>query len=224
MQTLGVRRVESSWGFWGSGAREGDEGTQFYSVRHPNCPRMGLRLQAPGAEAWMVGVGAAFPGGDTTKSTGRSGRQKAATRRNMRREERVTVQGPVKEQQPDGMSHRGGVRWPKVLHAKGLFAPFAGCGRTPTSRNERCLPLWAVGGPCCWAHALTSLLRPAIFYLLARRWSLGRIFQAKKCHLTREVVVGQTCGSTSRLTRGGHGRRWSLHKGGLKRCLETIAP
>ena len=27
----------------------------------------------------------------------------------MRREERVTVQGPVKEQQPDGMSHRGSV-------------------------------------------------------------------------------------------------------------------
>ena len=26
----------------------------------------------------------------------------------MRREERVTVQGPVKKQQPDGMSHRGG--------------------------------------------------------------------------------------------------------------------
>ena len=45
---------------------------------------------------------------DTSKSTGRSGRQKAATRRNMRREERVTVQGPVKEQQPDGMSHREG--------------------------------------------------------------------------------------------------------------------
>ena len=46
-------------------------------------------------------------GNDTSKSTGRSGRQKAATRRNMRREDRVTVQGPVKEQQPDGMSHRG---------------------------------------------------------------------------------------------------------------------
>ena len=30
----------------------------------------------------------------SSKSTGRSGRQKAATRRNMRREERVTVQGP----------------------------------------------------------------------------------------------------------------------------------
>ena len=47
-------------------------------------------------------------GNDTSRSTGHSGRQKAATRRNMRRDERVTVQGPVKEQQPDGMSHRGG--------------------------------------------------------------------------------------------------------------------
>ena len=47
-------------------------------------------------------------GGTTGRSTGRSGRQNAAPRRNMRREERVTVQGPVKKQQPDGMSHRGG--------------------------------------------------------------------------------------------------------------------
>ena len=47
-------------------------------------------------------------GNDTSRSTGRSGRPKAATRHNMRREERVTVQGPVKKQQPDGMSHRGG--------------------------------------------------------------------------------------------------------------------
>ena len=47
-------------------------------------------------------------GNDTSRSTGRSGRQNAATRRNMRREDRVTVQGPVKKQQPDGMSHRGG--------------------------------------------------------------------------------------------------------------------
>ena len=39
--------------------------------------------------------------------TGRSGRQKEATRCNMRREERVTVQGPVKKQQPDVMSHGG---------------------------------------------------------------------------------------------------------------------
>ena len=46
-------------------------------------------------------------GNDTSRNTGRSGRQNAATRRNTRREERVTVQGPVKKQQPDGMSHRG---------------------------------------------------------------------------------------------------------------------
>ena len=47
-------------------------------------------------------------GNDTSGSTGRSGRQNAATRRNMRREDRVTVLGPAKEQQPDGMSHGGG--------------------------------------------------------------------------------------------------------------------
>ena len=51
-------------------------------------------------------------GKDTSKSTGRSGRQNAATRRNMRREERVTVQRPVKEQQPDGMSHGGSLASP----------------------------------------------------------------------------------------------------------------
>ena len=48
------------------------------------------------------------------RSTGRSGRQNAATRRNMRREERVTVQGPVKKPRPDGISHRGG-----LLRARG---------------------------------------------------------------------------------------------------------
>ena len=46
-------------------------------------------------------------GNNTSKSTGCSGRHKAATRRNMRRKERVTVEGPVKKQQPGGMSHRG---------------------------------------------------------------------------------------------------------------------
>ena len=57
----------------------------------------------------LVGAGPGLRerGNNTSKSTGRSGRQNAATRRNMRREERVTVQGPVKKQQPDGMSHRG---------------------------------------------------------------------------------------------------------------------
>ena len=63
-------------------------GTPCHIQHSPNTPTTGLRER----------------GDDTNKSTGRSGRQKVATRRNMRREERVTV----KEQQPDGMSHRRG--------------------------------------------------------------------------------------------------------------------
>ena len=47
-------------------------------------------------------------GNDTRRSTGRSGRQNAATRRNMRRDERVTVQGPVKEQHNPTECHTGG--------------------------------------------------------------------------------------------------------------------
>ena len=71
------------------GAWTNDPGNNQHS---PNTPTTGLRER----------------GNDTSRSTGRSGRQNTAPRRNMRREERVTVQGPVKEQQPDGMSHRGG--------------------------------------------------------------------------------------------------------------------
>ena len=67
-------------------------------------------------------------GNDTSKSTGRSSRQKAATRRNMRREERVTVQGPVKEQQPDGMSHGGSGR--------GLGGSGRGLSRAPEGRRD----------------------------------------------------------------------------------------
>ena len=54
---------------------------------------------------------------------GGSGRQKAATQRNMRREERVTVQGPVKEQQPDGMSHRGRGQGSAVWTLNALTTP-----------------------------------------------------------------------------------------------------
>ena len=49
-----------------------------------------------------------YRGNDTTRSTGPSGRQSAATRRSTRTGERVTIQGPVKKPQPDGMSHGGG--------------------------------------------------------------------------------------------------------------------
>ena len=40
-------------------------------------------------------------------SWGGGAEKMSATQCNMRREERVTVQGPVKIQKPDGMSHRG---------------------------------------------------------------------------------------------------------------------
>ena len=76
-----------------TGHRSHTNGTSRHIQHSPNTPTTGLRER----------------GNDTSKSTGCSGRQKAATRRNMRREERVTVQGPVKKQQPDGMSHRGQV-------------------------------------------------------------------------------------------------------------------
>ena len=69
-------------------------------------------------------------GNDTSKSTGRSGRQKVATRRNMRRGERVTVQGPVKDQQRDGMLHGGILEWDKM-----------GCGQTALPRTKCVLQL-----------------------------------------------------------------------------------
>ena len=78
-----------------TGRRYRLNGTSRRNQHSPNTPTTGLRKR----------------GNDTSKSTGRSGRQNAATRRNMRREERVTVQGPVKKQRSDGMSHMGGGDW-----------------------------------------------------------------------------------------------------------------
>ena len=75
-----------------TGRRCCTNGTSRHIQHSPGTPITGLRER----------------GNDTSRSTGRSGRQNAATRRNMRRDERVTVQGPVKKHRPDGMSHRGG--------------------------------------------------------------------------------------------------------------------
>ena len=47
------------------------------------------------------------PLGSANAETTPAGAPAAATRRNMRREERVTVQGPEKKQRPDGMAHGG---------------------------------------------------------------------------------------------------------------------
>ena len=78
------------------------------SPRFSSAPSASLKSHHHFGRGGGGGAGGWKCGNDTSKSSGRSGRQNAATRRNMRREERVTVQGPVKEQQSDGMSHRGG--------------------------------------------------------------------------------------------------------------------
>ena len=80
-----------------------------------------------GGEGSTPTTGLRERGNDTSGSTGR---QNAATRRNMRREERVTVQGPVKEQQPDGMSHGRGGAGPDVCgrHGAGGAARHAASG------------------------------------------------------------------------------------------------
>ena len=57
----------------------------------------------------------------------------------MRREEQVTVQGPVKEQQPDGMSHRG-ANGQAVARSQAAPPGYLCC---PCSLSHRCglLPL-----------------------------------------------------------------------------------
>ena len=61
-------------------------------------------------------LGSANAENTTSRSAGRSGRQKTAPQCSMRREERVTIQGLVKKQQTDGMSHRTGARiWTGIL-------------------------------------------------------------------------------------------------------------
>ena len=92
VRASGLRGAPSCWCEWSRGGGGARANHAPCHIQHsPGTPTTGLRERQ----------------NDTSKSTGRSGRQNAATRRNMRREERVTVQGPVKEQQPDGMSHRG---------------------------------------------------------------------------------------------------------------------
>ena len=83
-----------------------DVQTASRHIQHsPGTPTTGLRER----------------GNDTRRSTGRSGRQNAAPRRNMRRDERVTVQGPGKKQQPNGMSHGGGGGAVRVCKAQAVL-------------------------------------------------------------------------------------------------------
>ena len=112
----------------------GADGTSRHIRHSPGTPTTGLRER----------------GNNTRRSTGRSGRQNAATRRNTRRDERVTVQGPVKKQQLDGTSHRGGgggvrqgrisvLRLPKVFPTKFFEQPGPDfCVRWGNTRSRDC--------------------------------------------------------------------------------------
>ena len=93
----------------GSGNRQTTPATTSTS---PGPPTTGRRQRTNGTRRNQHSPGAPTTrlrkrGNDSSKDTGRSGRQKAATRRSTRREDRVTVHGPVKNPQPNGMSHRG---------------------------------------------------------------------------------------------------------------------
>ena len=74
----------------------------------------------------------------------------------MRREERVTVQGPVKKQQPDGMPHRG---WggPKRLVRNQFSTPQ--CSKNGSFRN-RCFYIVTthIGHTSHAKHAFASLM------------------------------------------------------------------
>ena len=77
----------------------------------------------------------------------------------------MTVQGPVKEQQPDGMSHRGGGR-PPDIHPWQTERQERGCSPRkcqplptvhrpgPCSLGPRWAPKGRVRGPCSWASAV----------------------------------------------------------------------
>ena len=133
LQSRSIKRVHPA-GIDGSSVAKAAGGGDFVRVFfrwgqfRGGTPTIGHRLWTNGIRRNQHSPGTPTTGlrereNDTSRSTGRSGRQKAVTRRNMRREERVTVQGPVKKQQPDGMSHRGRLcrRWnsrsPRLPHA-----------------------------------------------------------------------------------------------------------
>ena len=81
----------------------------------------------------------------------------------MRREERVTVQGPVKKQQPDGMSHRGGTRPSLALTPAATF--YDTCRHLPDLFHDLC-DVYVCRGQCvlpsvialCWLHGVTGTL------------------------------------------------------------------
>ena len=97
-----VSDVPQEWGAGCCGRPEDGGVRTAKTVKRPAQPPIRQLLGAADAQtAHPNGTSPPHPAqpqhtNDTSRSTGRSGRQKAATRRNMRREDRGTVQGPVR--------------------------------------------------------------------------------------------------------------------------------
>ena len=140
----GAQGVDGRKGAWRSGApgphAHGNVGRQVVDDRRAevcgqrkpsNDPRS--NQHSPGTPTTALRE----RGNNTSGSTGRSSGQNAATRRNMRRDERVTVQGPLKKQQPDVVSHRGGGGTHPPTHP---HAPFKGALAKGQKQH-----LWAEG-------------------------------------------------------------------------------
>ena len=95
----------------------------------------------------------------------------------MRREERVTVQGPVKEQRPDGMSHRGGGGARTARGGTGHL------GRTETQRGR----LWTACGQRC-VDSKNSQTTPATTSTSSIRQLLGAADTQTAHHATFSTV------------------------------------
>uniref|UniRef100_A0A7S4FVW4 Uncharacterized protein n=1 Tax=Eutreptiella gymnastica TaxID=73025 RepID=A0A7S4FVW4_9EUGL len=88
--------------FWGAGG-------QWAAKRAKRHQQQPAQPQYPSA------TGLRSRGNDTTRNTGRSGRQNTPT------QQLLTVPGPVKRQGSDGMSHRGKLVQPQHVAAQEIF-------------------------------------------------------------------------------------------------------
>ena len=107
----------------------------------------------------------------------------------MQREEQVTVQGPVKEQQPDGMSHRGHHLGASPQGRLGFqLGGWGGVNRAPRG--------WGGG-----FRKRDQLTRPSIsYYELWRPWRRNFFWALKMVKIARGALLVRT-----RPQRGGGG-------------------
>ena len=163
-------RHELEWGGGGSTAVCIERGEGRGSDRHASGgPWNGPWAGGPSSNFGLLGVSLCVCGGVVGRG--------AATRRNMRREEWVTVQGPVKKQQPDGMSQGGG----GVLR----LGPMRRWTRAPL---KSLVPASVTDAHGTWALALLPLCAPELPLCHWVRVALGL------CEMTRMGEGGDGTG------------------------------